>query len=252
MTESTVPRRQPILIVAPMPRCGSTLLQRLINSSRRAVIYGENFFLLDRLPDMLADQHDHATWKQRHSDALMGQLLSGQADIDGTSLFPDYRAYLAAIRQSFYHIIRHYDATSGRLGFERWGIKHQLRSVPGFRFLTHLLPGARYVFIYRDVLPVARSMKARWPAEYAGEAKMHQLGAAWCSGMRQILDRGGIDALVLRYEDFIADPAPALAALETFLGVDGIDPKVMLTKINMNAKSNIRTSSRAPILRPLP
>jgi hypothetical protein len=240
----------PILVVAPMPRCGSTLLQRLINSSRRAIIYGENFYLLDRVPDALADLHSNELAKRAQSDAVMQRLLAGHADIDGTALYPDHKAFLAAARDSFYHVVRHYDATSRRLGFARWGLKHQIRAVPGFRFLARLLPGARYVFIYRDVLPVARSMKARWPKEYAGAAMMRKIGFAWRNGLGEILARKGGDSLLLRYEDFVAEPAAGLAALEAFLELPGIDSEVLKLKVNSFAPAPdspaMRSTYRAP------
>ncbi len=235
MPDNPPERQNPILIIAPLPRCGSTLLQRLINSTRQAIIYGENFFLLDRVPDGLADLHRHGAWKSQHSKAVMDRFMAGE-DLDGTALYPDHPAFLAAARDSFYSMIRYYERTSARFGFARWGIKHQMRGLPGLEFLMRLLPRSRCIFIYRDILPVARSMKGRWPDEYSGEREMQRLAIAWREGVERILTLQGDNILVLRYETFTADPAPGIAGLETFIGIKGIDPAVMNRKINANAR----------------
>ncbi len=226
----------PILIVAPMPRCGSTLLQRLVNSTRRAIIYGENFYLLDRLPDGLADLHRDAERKTRYSRLMMDRLLAGE-DVDGTALYPDHESFLGAARETFYHMIRHYDRITKRYGFERWGLKHQVRSIAALRTLWRLLPKARWVYIYRDVLPVARSMKARWPKEYSGAEIMWKIGHAWRNGIDTMLEPQRPASLVLRYEALIADPAAAIGTLETYLGLEGIDRGVMGRKINIDPKA---------------
>jgi hypothetical protein len=247
---STSPQQQnPILIIAPLPRCGSTLLQRLINSSKRAVIYGENFYLMDGLPEGLADLHNKAAWKGRHTKAVMDRLLAGE-DVDGTALFPDHPAFLAAARQGFYLIIRHYAQTSRQLGFARWGLKHQTRKPEGLAFLHKLLPGARYVFIFRDVLPVAKSMKARWPKEYTGANAMRSIGFAWHDRLKTILDHRPRDSLLLRYEDLIANPARGIDALEAFIGLEGINREVMKAKMNATDQtgdpSHVRPIYRQP------
>jgi hypothetical protein len=101
--------------------------------------------------------------------------------------------------------------------------------------LPQLLPEASYVHVYRDVVDAARSMKARWPGEYSGRAAMRSIGFTWRNGLAAMLELRGASTLLLRYEEMIADPAPAIRALEAHLGLEGIDPSVMSRRINANA-----------------
>ena len=42
-----------MFVVAPCARNGVTLLQRLLNSSRKIIVYGENVYFMHRLPEMV-------------------------------------------------------------------------------------------------------------------------------------------------------------------------------------------------------
>jgi Sulfotransferase family len=221
----------PILVVGPMTRCGTSLLQRLLNSTGKVVIYGENFALMQTLPDIIRGQQRGADGKRKVIEIARDMLVE-RVDFEASSLFPDYDEHLAAWASAFRRIVRLYEQDAAKLGFPRWGLKHQIRGQGSFALLPKLLPRARYVMIYRDLLDVARSAKARWPGDFKGPEDYRRFGRNWQDNVRTMRGLAGDNFLLLRYEEFVADPDPHLERLERFVGFDGIDRAVMTRKIN--------------------
>jgi len=221
----------PILVVGPTTRCGTSLLQRLLNSTGKAVIYGENFALMQTIPDIIRGQQRGADTK-RKVIGIARDMLRQRVDFEASSLFPDFDGYLDAWAAAFAAFMRFYREDAARLGFRRWGLKHQIRGQSSFALLPKLLPEARYVMIYRDLIAVARSAKARWPGDFKGPDDYRRFGRNWHDNVRTMQSFAGPNFLLFRYEDFVADPDPHLDRLEAFIGFDGIDRGVMTRKIN--------------------
>jgi len=165
----------PVIVVGPTTRCGTSLLQRALNSTRKIVIYGENFTFMHKYPDMLRGLDKHVEGKRRNIRASRDLLLSGE-DFEGSSLFPDYDNYIAALRQNFFGIARFYRSDAAALGFQRWGIKHQIRDQRSFEIVPQLMSRAVFIFIYRELLAVAKSAKARWPGDFKGPDDYRRFG----------------------------------------------------------------------------
>jgi len=233
----------PVVIVAPTQRCGSSLLQRLLNSTGKIIVYGENFYLLQNLPNMLLELHQNAEERTKIVSNTLDLFLNTDFDFEASSLFPDYIDYLQSTRAGFHNIISYYGAHAKEHGFERWGIKHQIRQYDGFRFVLGLLPHARYIFIYRDLLDVARSAKSRWPKRFSQLDEYRRLGQLWQKNLRSILDLRGDNFLTFRYETLIADPEHHLDLLEDFVDIRGINRDVVNIKINRHpvlSETNIK------------
>lgn len=223
----------PVIIVAPTQRCGSTLLQRLLNSTREMIVYGENFYMLQKLPDTLSGLHNNIPQRQDAIRRTTKLFMETDFDFEASSLFPDYEQYLGAARAGFYALIKFYGDYSKSLNFNHWGIKHQVRGPQGYLFLRRLLPQARYLCIYRDIRDVAKSAKARWPEQYTQLGAYQQLGMLWQENLKAILSQRDQDnVLLFKYEDFIADPQPHLDRLEDFVGLTSIDRGVMERRVN--------------------
>ncbi len=228
--------QSPIIVVGPTTRCGTTLLQRLLNSTREIIIYGENFYMLQNVPQTIGGLHRHVETKQRIIKTTMHMLRNTNEDFEGSNLFPDMEEYLQAVRGSFHLLMRFYDQYSQKMDFPRWGLKHQVFGVRGFQFLQKLLPEARYVMIYRDLYPVTKSAKARWPSDYPDLDAYSQFGARWQRHIREMQSARAKHQLLFKYEDFIANPGPHIDRLESFIGTDQIDRSVMDRKINSNPR----------------
>jgi hypothetical protein len=210
---------EPILILAPSTRCGSTLLQRAINQAGEAIIYGENFILMESGPLLLGGQLADIEPKARAAQASLERFLGGDKGMDGSALFPDYQGYRELLLSCFYRMADFYRDQSLRHGYRRWGLKHQIASLAGFHNFVQLVPGFRSVTLYRDLLDVAKSMQTRWPENLDSEAKCLEIGRRWRENLAYLLrlDRGR--NLVLRYEALAADPERLVPAIEKHLGV---------------------------------
>lgn len=157
-----------------------------------------------------------------------GQLLQ--------SVYPPAWVYGGPGRFAF-HAEAHLTETSDLVSpvnraqlLREWGAYHDLgrrvlmeKSPPNLiwsRFLQALFPGARFVFIVRHPIPVALAT-LRW-----AKTSVPELLAHWTAAHRILLDDlARIDhAKVLRYEDFVADPARRLGALCRFAGLSPIAP----------------------------
>ncbi len=226
----------PVIIVGPTTRCGTTLLQRLLNSTRDYIIYGENFYMFDRFPAMIQGQHMDAEQKHQATKAVRETFLNSDDDFEGSSLFPDRFQYLAAVRAGFHHLVKFYADYSRDLGFESWGIKHQIFNAQGYAFLTKLLPEAYYICIYRDLYPVTRSAKARWPGDYPNLAAYTRFGQRWMENINAIHKLQPKHKLIFKYENMVADTDGHIDQLQNFLGTDRINRAVMDRKINTQPK----------------
>ncbi len=220
----------PVIITAPTARNGVTLLQRLLNSSRRIIVYGENGHFCESLPRLIMSvQQDHQR-ARAELDATRRRFLEQTTEFWSSALWPDSGGYLRASVEGFRHLVKYYQQCSHRYGFERWGIKHPFSSVYLMDWFTGLLPEARYVYIYRNLFDVARSSKARRFVESLED--FTQLATTWCDSVKTVLHAQPAGMLVIRHEDLVRDQAHWLAQLAEFTGVSGIDATVMTRKFN--------------------
>lgn len=87
------------------------------------------------------------------------------------------------------------------------------------------LPDLRRVMIYRDgrdvVSSFLRKVRTSWThlQRAQREDTPSKIAKQWVESMEAI-ERHRDALLVIRYEDFVHDPAPILASLATYLGVD--------------------------------
>lgn len=220
---------KPLFVLAPVARCGTTFLQRLINTSRQMVMFGENEDITRRLPAAIEFACSKAGMKEDLS--AFGDLGRMIADEWTAGLFPGRGdGYLELSLRNFYDAVRHYQATADRLG-RAWGIKEPYAGQLGM--LRTLLPQARFICIYRDLFDVARSYKARgW---FRSPYDVVKLAHDWQDGMRSMLSAGNTRVCIVRYEDLVANADHALARIEEFASLSGIDRKLMGVKVNTSA-----------------
>jgi hypothetical protein len=210
---------QPILILAPTTRCGSTLLQRAINERAQAIIYGENFIFLESAPIMVSSDVETINGKIRATAATLARFLGGEKGMDASALFPDYGAYRRLLWESFFRLAAFYRDRSRQYGYERWGLKHQITNLAGFHRFLQLIPRYASVTLYRDLVAVARSMQSRWPENLKTEAQCFAIGKRWRQNLQYLMKLEPGRNLVVRYEDLAADSEPCIARIEAHLGL---------------------------------
>lgn len=143
----------PIFVLAAGWRTGSTLLQRLIISSKQTMIWGEPFgpaamvnFMtepLRRIPrELFADRFVDVNQPIDRSEL--------SADLSGkwiANLYPTLD-FLQDAHVKYWQSMLGEPAR--KLGFERWGFKDVRLSVDHAWYLKWLFPNARFLFLYRN------------------------------------------------------------------------------------------------------
>ena len=230
----------PILVLAPIQRCGSTLLQRAINAGGEAVIYGENFLMLEKIPNIIGGPFTDVDSRLSITKKASDEFFGGNLGMDATALFPDYSEYLKSLIKSNYELLNCYDNFSKSKGYKNWGIKNQLVDVMGFRNFLAIVPNSRAVIIYRDVIDVAKSFKARWPKQLENEKQFEALGHRWAQNLHFLLTINHPKKLVIKYEEMVKDPTPYIDEMENILGVT-LSRDEFKRKINTNVGKDNKT-----------
>lgn len=220
----------PVIVTAPTARNGVTLLQRLLNSSRQIIVYGENKHFCELMPRaVFCANHAHVTAHEQ-IERTRQRFLSETTEFWSSNLWPDTLMYLKQAVETFRTFVYFYQGCSEQYGFRRWGLKHPFANVEVFDQFYELLPTARYIYIYRNLFDVARSSKARkfakTPQDFAA------LATAWSDSVRVLRRSRADNLLVIKYEELLSRPADWIARIEQFTGIQGIKPKVMDKKFN--------------------
>lgn len=182
---------RPIFILACTFRSGSTFVQRLINSTGQAFIWGENVGLTEELSAAVAKLR---SWREISA----GQRRSLESD--GTrawiaNLTPDVdelesaRAFLLSL----------YAEPTQRLGVKRWGFKEVRHDAAAAAFLLEAFPAARVILLVRDPSDVLASMATSAWYEQAGGAEA--IATAWTQATASFAALDDPRALLLRLED---------------------------------------------------
>lgn len=219
----------PILISAPTARNGITLIQRLLNSSNKVMVFGENTAFLNLQPriceSMLMIRPDREQINARRSAFINGDKEGWYSDLG-----PDPEMLLAAAYEAFYKTATAYTLTAMDAGMGNWGIKNPMTDAGMIVRLRNLLKNLRVVFIYRNLYEVIRSAKARkfitdisQVATYANQ---------WKDNLLAELDRQAPNTLFIRHDELVADAESHISQIEALTGVTGIDREVMSRKIN--------------------
>ena len=217
----------PLIVTSPVMRSGTTLLQRLLSSSQRALIYGElcaqDLDIYLNLYTLKAQQYNLR--RAYYAEALR-KVLAGEVNDWILDLMPDLDEYLAAQRQSAFAGIACCRDYARRVGRPTWGFKHPAWQPVTIRMLRTVLPRSRFIFIYRDLVPCLQSAKAGQAIHSLQETA--QFCQEWKENLTFALDlRDDPAVLLLRYEDLIREPTATLDRLAAFAGVNDLDHTVL-------------------------
>jgi hypothetical protein len=216
----------PVFLLSAGWRSGSTLLQRLIMSDPRVLIWGEPFDESGVIQAMAEGVKAFRTgwpppeyYLSHHGSTKPGAL----ADDWIANLFPAAedlrRGHRAFFQASFAE-------PALRAGSPRWGIKEVRLTAEHAHYLKWLYPNARFVFLYRNPLDAyqsycryGRNWYDTWPDTPVFTPTA--FGRHWRALTRGFLDHAGqLPALVIRYEDLVKGAQDLLQRLGRHLDIE--------------------------------
>lgn len=223
-------RERPIFVLAASQRCGSTLIQRLLNSCPEIMVWGELGGYLNR---WLQGMREVRKWErsfrgQRSAfltdgyDQFLPNMTPGQEDID---------------RATTAHLWAMFGLPAIELNRPLWGFKEVRYDAGVARFLQDRFPGARFVHLTRNVVDCLLSLK-RWEQSEPGWQREWTALAIrnWERINASFLEVGDelSSLLSVRYEDMIEDPRGFVTRMAGFLELpeSSFDPGVFGTRLH--------------------
>jgi hypothetical protein len=220
----------PLLVAAPTTRCGTTLVQRLLDSSSNALVLGEGVAqaLLEHVEAYAARA------------PLLARAAEQRADLERAlrkepfwcpHLTADVPGFVALFREALERFVRFHEGEAHAHGRTLWGAKLPTVPVERVRTLRAVLPGSKVIYVVRDLVAAAASAKARRflrvPSDFERFAERWQAGVIGIEALR-----ADSHVLVLRYEDLVRGGGGALRELADFTGARDLDPAVLRARVN--------------------
>jgi len=210
----------PVFIISSGWRVGSTLLQRLVMSSERLIMWGEPYSreaLLAHLAEPIKGIGLGMSSKHQFTE---GDVDAGEAS----------RKWVATMGPTVMQVLKGQIAylevllgdPAREAGYDRWGLKEVRLTMDHAYWLRWLFPKAVFLFIYRNPYDAYVSFRGlyfheRWPDKPVYTPA--QFGAHWrrtAEGIVSEFDRVG--GLLIKYEDLVSG-AFSLDALEAHIGM---------------------------------
>lgn len=242
----------PIVILGP-GRCGSTLVQRALNTSPDVTIWGEHAGFLRTLAEShWTLTHDPLIKENLYRNPIDPNILIGPLtdfssspnwvnDFDPDYVNTCYRDMLIRL------LTRNIDPAK-----THWGFKEILyaRNDRAMQMWRTLFPNTRLIFSIRHPFKVIRSMLLAWEPN-ASESlnsdrilpEAERFANRWlgvCRSIKRWQEEDGWQGLTVRYEDLVKDPSNELKRMFDYLDIPLPD--------NVMGPFNIRTehSTQAP------
>jgi Sulfotransferase family len=234
---------RPLFIFSAGWRSGSTLLQRLVNSSGEYLMWGEPYARSDQVVRLAESLRPISPWWPPDGDFESDHGDSRLADRWTANLHPPLASLVEAHRAFFRTL---FAPTGNGNAATRWGFKEVRLAGEYALYLHFLFPRSKFLFLVRDPADAFASYKAwrswysRWPDRQVRTPRAYarvwgELATSFL-GLEQRLD-----SHLVRYEDLVAD-SPAIGGLEAFLGAP-VDRGVLARRIGGSA-GRARTLTR--------
>ncbi|MFP5380861.1 MAG: sulfotransferase family protein [Gammaproteobacteria bacterium] len=236
----------PIFLLSAGWRSGSTLMQRLIMSDKRVLIWGEPY---DECGPIQAMAGTLKAFRPNWPPAEYYYDGTPPAQLTGSwvaNLFPAARSLWQAHRQ-FHDAL--FAAPATEAGATRWGLKEVRLGIEHARYLKWLYPNARIVLLYRNPLEAYRSYcryGRSWYDTFPDKPVFTPtaFGSHWRKLMEGYLAGAeSIGALLVRYEDLVG-ANPPLAEIDAYLGIQ-TDHGVLTKKVGSSERSGSKVQVNA-------
>ena len=222
----------PIIVTSPTTRCGTTLVQRLISSSRDAFIYGEEVGLQTRrFGEWLIEVMQHLERNEHSIDADFERALAGTLKEWRPGLAPPAHVVLRASLEVFFQFPSALADHGPRIGRPRWGFKLPALRQDVMQLMLTLMPKAKVVYVVRHPIDALKSAKAR--RFVVTDEDREEFCAAWAKNFRDTLELFDRERMfLLCYEGLCDKQADYCSVLEAFTGVHGISTREFGNKVN--------------------
>ena len=225
------------IVILGTGRCGSTLVQRLLNSSPKVLILGEHNGFLKEIAEayfVLISSENVNKW-------VYGPGFDNEKML-AAARDPEYfSAWLNSftrdrVKRHFGRLITDFLTEGLQLQELKWGFK-EIRYGQNDRvlpMLSQLYPRASYIFVVRNVHDTIKSMLTAWmprlPERFeegvVSREDVHQVvmdhAGQWADKNENFLafmGEQGDRSLLIRYEDLLSDPDKTVGALFRFIGM---------------------------------
>jgi hypothetical protein len=233
-TQSVLAARQrlsPLFVVSPSTRCGSTFVQRLLNSSGDVLIYGENPTLIEGLPIVLGAVIANYSGARAEAKAATRHRSMNEGTDDWIpDLSPEPSGYLDLSIAQMVEQFLFYEEDAKAFDRTNWGLKFPLRDATVMAVIAHVLPQARFIVLYRDVAAALASARGRHFV--TDEASARLFVQRWSANLVWLINWSARRKLDLRYEDLVANPEEHLPKLQAFAGIGETTPEVFANRLN--------------------
>jgi hypothetical protein len=222
----------PLIVTSPTIRSGTTLLQRLLCSSRNALIYGEECGKdLELLLQIYASKMAAYQHSRQRSSTTLGSVLDGEVNRWIADLMPDMDGYMKALGRAYLSGLTYCRDYAAGVGRTVWGIKYPGWPPHLISLIRQAIPESRFLIIYRDIVDCLRSAKARRSVNSEQEAR--QFCNDWKNNLSFLLAmRNDPSVLLLKYAELVTTPERVIETIAGFTGARDIQLETLSHKIN--------------------
>ncbi len=221
----------PVIVLSPLQRSGTTLIQRLLCSAPNSLIYGDTvgqeveFFAKYGMA-----RGQMIGFQQSQIAPTRQAVLNGDVSDFITPLAPTMETYLAGFRAATSAWLDGCHREAVEANRPIWGWKLAGADATAIPTLAEWFPKARWIWIERDIADCLRSAKAANMFSSAAEAGMMARQAQFNQQVFAALRLENL--LSLDFATMIANPADTVARLEKFTGASGIDSALFNRRVN--------------------
>ncbi len=222
----------PIIITSPTPRCGTTLVQRLVSSSENAFVYGEE--VGNQIKTLTAWFVGQLQFIERMGgvlDADFNSALAGNLDAWRPGLTPPAAIMTKVWVETFYQMPFLLSSHAGSIGRPLWGFKHPSYDRDTIKAMLSFMPQARVIYVFRNLFDVLSSAKARKFVNTRNQTI--KFCAQWAKNMNEAAELAQDERILfVKYEDLIQRRADYVRLLEMFTKAENIKVDTFDTKLN--------------------
>ncbi len=234
---------RPVFVLGCSWRCGSTLLQRYVNSTGEVFVWGENAGLMSKLLE--------AFGRIRSWDRFLGDQKADLARLGNNAWIANLNPEDDRLPEALRAFLLSYYAGEPTQPGVRWGFKEVQHDAAVAQALLRAFPHGRVVFLTRRLEGVLASIGAAdWRDEVGG---LKGAARQWVGALESFLRLDDDRVLTLRYEDLVGSPLMATRKLGDHLNIPvwRFDREVLATKVRgYVGQPKLRLAARMELARP--